>query len=155
MADGVLEMRLVVAAPDYDEALRFYRDASRSKPGRGRHAAAPSRAGRQPRRAYQRIGARRPGWWSASNRVSSGISLWAPRWYVEGAQARPAVDQRQRGPQHLVEQLPLVLEARADPRVRLRLQLRDRLVADREGRGVGHGHPWHVLVRTGRDHELG
>jgi catechol 2,3-dioxygenase-like lactoylglutathione lyase family enzyme len=27
MADGVLEMRLVVTAPDYDEALRFYRDA--------------------------------------------------------------------------------------------------------------------------------
>ncbi len=26
MADGVLEMRLVVTAPDYDEALRFYRD---------------------------------------------------------------------------------------------------------------------------------
>jgi lactoylglutathione lyase len=27
MADGVLELRLVVTAPDYDEALRFYRDA--------------------------------------------------------------------------------------------------------------------------------
>ncbi len=26
MADGVGEMRLVVTAPDYDEALRFYRD---------------------------------------------------------------------------------------------------------------------------------
>jgi catechol 2,3-dioxygenase-like lactoylglutathione lyase family enzyme len=26
MTDGVLEMRLVVTAPDYDEALRFYRD---------------------------------------------------------------------------------------------------------------------------------
>jgi catechol 2,3-dioxygenase-like lactoylglutathione lyase family enzyme len=26
MADGVQEMRLVVTAPDYDEALRFYRD---------------------------------------------------------------------------------------------------------------------------------
>ena len=26
MGDGVLEMRLVVTAPDYDEALRFYRD---------------------------------------------------------------------------------------------------------------------------------
>lgn len=26
MAGGVLEMRLVVTAPDYDEALRFYRD---------------------------------------------------------------------------------------------------------------------------------
>jgi catechol 2,3-dioxygenase-like lactoylglutathione lyase family enzyme len=26
MADGVLELRLVVTAPDYDEALRFYRD---------------------------------------------------------------------------------------------------------------------------------
>jgi catechol 2,3-dioxygenase-like lactoylglutathione lyase family enzyme len=26
MAEGVLEMRLVVTAPDYDEALRFYRD---------------------------------------------------------------------------------------------------------------------------------
>jgi lactoylglutathione lyase len=26
MADDVLEMRLVVTAPDYDEALRFYRD---------------------------------------------------------------------------------------------------------------------------------
>jgi lactoylglutathione lyase len=26
-AGGVLEMRLVVTAPDYDEALRFYRDA--------------------------------------------------------------------------------------------------------------------------------
>ncbi len=26
MSDGVLEMRLVVTAPDYDEALRFYRD---------------------------------------------------------------------------------------------------------------------------------
>jgi catechol 2,3-dioxygenase-like lactoylglutathione lyase family enzyme len=26
MADGVLEMRLVVTAPDYEEALRFYRD---------------------------------------------------------------------------------------------------------------------------------
>ncbi len=74
---------------------------------------------------------------------------------VEGAQARPAVDQRQRGPQHLVEQLPLALGARPDPRVRLRAQLRDRLVADREGRGVGHGHQRHVLVRTGRDHELG
>ncbi len=26
MDDGVLELRLVVTAPDYDEALRFYRD---------------------------------------------------------------------------------------------------------------------------------
>jgi catechol 2,3-dioxygenase-like lactoylglutathione lyase family enzyme len=26
MTDGVREMRLVVTAPDYDEALRFYRD---------------------------------------------------------------------------------------------------------------------------------
>lgn len=26
MGDGVLELRLVVTAPDYDEALRFYRD---------------------------------------------------------------------------------------------------------------------------------
>ncbi len=26
MADGVAEMRLVVTAPDYEEALRFYRD---------------------------------------------------------------------------------------------------------------------------------
>jgi catechol 2,3-dioxygenase-like lactoylglutathione lyase family enzyme len=26
MADGVQELRLVVTAPDYDEALRFYRD---------------------------------------------------------------------------------------------------------------------------------
>ena len=26
MADGVRELRLVVTAPDYDEALRFYRD---------------------------------------------------------------------------------------------------------------------------------
>ena len=26
MADGVLEMRLVVTAPDYEEALAFYRD---------------------------------------------------------------------------------------------------------------------------------
>jgi catechol 2,3-dioxygenase-like lactoylglutathione lyase family enzyme len=26
MADGVLEMRLVVTAPDFDEALTFYRD---------------------------------------------------------------------------------------------------------------------------------
>lgn len=26
MTDGVLEMRLVVTAPDYEEALRFYRD---------------------------------------------------------------------------------------------------------------------------------
>ena len=26
MGDGVLEMRLVVTAPDYDEALAFYRD---------------------------------------------------------------------------------------------------------------------------------
>ncbi len=27
MADGVIEMRLVVTAPDYEEALTFYRDA--------------------------------------------------------------------------------------------------------------------------------
>jgi lactoylglutathione lyase len=27
MADGAHELRLVVTAPDYDEALRFYRDA--------------------------------------------------------------------------------------------------------------------------------
>jgi lactoylglutathione lyase len=27
MADGVHELRLVVTAPDYEEALRFYRDA--------------------------------------------------------------------------------------------------------------------------------
>ena len=26
MGDGVLELRLVVTAPDYDEAVRFYRD---------------------------------------------------------------------------------------------------------------------------------
>ena len=40
MTDGVLEMRLVVTAPDYDEALRFYRDVlGLREMGRSRTAA--------------------------------------------------------------------------------------------------------------------
>ena len=72
----------VQARPPPQVQAAAARGAGRTPPevqaaGACRRAAPRRSRGAQPRRAYQRIGGRRPGWWSASNRVSSGISLWA------------------------------------------------------------------------------